>query len=177
LLVYRALLAADPNDEESLAGAAQATFELGQYATALEYFDRLPRERREQPDLANRFDVTRQILAADPFLFGLSAEVRARRAANALSLAQTRAENCLRQPGRSLEQPLPQGDLQRIYQQGKNLQQDWAPRYLERFPDRLDAAMTYVFAVENAAADSCGEPQGEDRTLLLLGRSRSVVNQ
>jgi len=177
LHVYRALLAADPNDEESLADAAQATFELGQYATALEYFDRLPRERREQPNLANRFDVTRQILAADPFLFGLSAEVRARRAANALSLAQTRAENCLRQPGRSLEQPLPQGDLQRIYQQGKNLQQDWAPRYLERFPDRLDAAMTYVFAVENAAADSCGEPQGEDRTLLLLGRSRSVVNQ
>ena len=51
--VYHALLAADPNDDESLAGAAQAAFELGQYVTAMQYFDRLPRERREQPDLAN----------------------------------------------------------------------------------------------------------------------------
>jgi tetratricopeptide (TPR) repeat protein len=175
--VYHTSLAADPNDEESLAGAAQAAFELGQYAMGMEYFARLSRERREQPDLVNRFDVTRQILAADPFVSGLSAEVRAQRAANALALAQTRAENCARQTGQSLEQTPPQSDLQRLYQQGKNLQQDWAPRYLERFPDRLDAAMAYVFEVENAAANICGEPQGEDRALWLLGRSRSVVNQ
>jgi tetratricopeptide (TPR) repeat protein len=175
--VYHTLLAADPNDEESLAGAAQAALELGQYAMAMEYFDRLPRQRREQPDLASRFDITRQILAADPFLSGLSAEVRAQRAANALALAQTRAENCARQTGLSLEQTPPQRDLQRFYQQAKNFQQDWAPRYLERFPDRLDAAMAYVFEVENAAANICGEPQGDDRALWLLGRSRLVVNQ
>ena len=77
--VYHTLLATDPNDEESLAGAAQAAFELGQYATAMEYFDRLPRERREAPDLLYRYDMTRRIFAADPFLSGLSAEVRAQR--------------------------------------------------------------------------------------------------
>ena len=54
-------------------------FELGQYITAMEYFDRLPRERREQPDLANLFTMTSRILAMDPFLSGLSAEVRAQR--------------------------------------------------------------------------------------------------
>jgi hypothetical protein len=143
---------------------------------AMEYFDRLPRERREQPDFANRFDMTRQILAADPFLSGLTAEVRAQRVANALALAQTRAENCARQTGQSLEQAPPRTDLQRVYQQGKNVQRDWTPRYLERFPDRLDAAMAYVFSVENAAATACGEPQGDDRALWLLGPSRSVVN-
>jgi tetratricopeptide (TPR) repeat protein len=175
--VYHTLLAADPNDEEPLAGAAQAAFELGQYALAMEYFDRVPRERREQPDLANRFDMTRQILAVDPYFSGLSAEVRAQRVANALALAQTRAENCARRTGQSLEQTPPRTELQRLYQQAKNLQQDWTPRYLERFPDRLDAAMTYVFAVENAAANACGEPQGDDRALWMLGRSRSVVNR
>lgn len=174
--MYRTLLAADPNAEDSLAGASHAAFELGQYVTAMQYFDRLPRQRREQADLLQRFEMTGRILAADPFLSGLSAEVRAQRAANALSLVQTRAENCARQTGQSLEQTPPRTDLQRVYQQAKDLQPDWTPRYLERFPDRLDAAMAYVFSVENAAAAACGEPPSDDRALWLLGRSRSVVN-
>jgi tetratricopeptide (TPR) repeat protein len=173
----RTLLAADRNDQESLAGAAQAAFQLGQYITAMEYFDQLPRERREQPDLANLFEMAGRIPAVDPFLSGLSAEVRTQRAANALALAQTRAEACASQTGQSLEQTPPRTDLQRVYQQSKSLQQDWTPRYLQRFPDRLDAAMTYVFGVENAAAIACGEPQGDDRALWLLGRSRSAVNR
>jgi hypothetical protein len=177
LEVNRTLLAVDPSAEDSLAGAGEAAFELAQYVTAMQYFDRLPRERREQPDLANLFEMTGRILAADPFLSSLSAEVRAQRAANALALAQTRAENCARQTGQSLDQTTPRTDLQRVYQQAKDLQQDWTPRYLERFPDRLNAAMAYVFSVENAAAAECGEPQGDDRALWLLGRSRSVVNQ
>ncbi|MGD0427229.1 MAG: tetratricopeptide repeat protein [Candidatus Acidiferrales bacterium] len=175
--VYRTLLAAAPNDEELLAGAAQCAFELGQYVAAMEYFDRLPRDGREARELAYRYDVTRRIFAADPFLSGLSAGVRVQRVANALSLAQTRAENCARQTGQSLEDTPPRTDLQRIYQQGKDLQQDWAPRYLQRFPDRLDAAMAYVFSIETATAAACGEPQGDDRALWLLGRSRSVVNR
>jgi tetratricopeptide (TPR) repeat protein len=174
---FRTLLAADPNDEDSAAGAGEAAFELGQYVTAMQYFDRLPRERREQPDLANLFAMAGRIFAMDPFLSGLSAEVRAQRAASALALTQTRAENCAQQTGEALEQTPPKTELQRVYEQGKDLQQDWSPRYLERFPDRLDAAMGYVFAVENAAANACGEPQGDDRALWLLGRSRSVVNR
>jgi hypothetical protein len=176
LEVDRALLAADANDAESLAGAAQCAFELAQYVTAMEYFDRLPPEWREAPDLAYRYDMTRRIFAADPFLSGLSAAARVQRVSNALALAETRAENCARQTGQSLEQAPPRTVLQRVYQQGKDLQQDWIPRYLERFPDRLDAAMAYVFSVENAAA-ACGEPQGDDRALWLLDRSRSVVNR
>jgi tetratricopeptide (TPR) repeat protein len=175
--LYRTLLAIDRNDQESLAGAAQAAFQLGQYITAMEYFNQLPQGRREQPDLASLFAMTSRILAMDPFLSGLSAEVRARRAANALELAQTRAENCARQAGQPLEETPPKTELQRLYAQAKDLQQDWTPRYLERFPDRLDAAMGYVFAVQNAAAKACGEPQGDDRALWLLGRTRSVVNR
>jgi len=175
--VCRTLLAADRNDQECLAGSAQAAFQLAQYITAMEYFDQLPRERREQPDLVNLFIMAGRILWVDPFLSGLSTEVRAQRAAKALAMAQTRAEACARQTGQSLEQTPPRTDLQRVYQQGKDLQQDWTPRYLQRFPDRLDAAMAYVFGVENAAAAACGEPQGDDHALWLLGRSRSVVNQ
>ncbi len=172
----RTVLAANRSDQECLAGGALAAFQLDEYVTAMEYFDQLPRERREQPDLIQLFEMTGRILAADPFLSGLSAAVRAQRAAHALALAQERAETCARQTGQSLDQTPPRTDLQRVYQPTKDLQQDWTPRYLERFPDRLDAAMAYVFGVENAAAAACGEAQGDDRALWLLGRSRSVVN-
>jgi tetratricopeptide (TPR) repeat protein len=175
--LYRTVLAADRNDQESLAGVAEAAFELGQYITAMEYFDRLPAEKWQQPELVTRYDMAKRIHAADPFLAGLSTEARAQRVANALALAQTRMEACARQTGESLEQITPQTDLQRLYEQGQTLQKDWTLRYLERFPDRLDAAMAYIFSVENAAAAACGEPQGDDRALWLLGRSRSVVNR
>jgi tetratricopeptide (TPR) repeat protein len=173
----RTVLAADRSDQECQAGAALAAFQLDQDVTAMEFFDQLPRERREQPDLAEPFEMTGRILAADPFLSGLSAEVRAQRAANALAMVQTRAESCAREIGQSLDQTPPGTNLQRVYQQGRDSQQDWTPRDLQRFPDRLDAAMAYVFGVENAAAAACGEPQGDDRALWLLGRSRSAVNR
>jgi thioredoxin-like negative regulator of GroEL len=175
--LYRTVLAADRNDEESQAGAAEAAFELGQYITAMEYFDRLPPEKRQQPELVTRYEMAKRIYEADPFLAELSAEARAQRVANALALAQAGMEACARQTGESLEQIAPQTDLQRLYEQGKTLQKDWTLRYLERFPDRMDAAMAHVFSAENAAAAACGEPQGDDRALWLLGRSRSAVNR
>jgi hypothetical protein len=57
------------------------------------------------------------------------------------------------------------------------MQTDWSQSNLERYPERLDTAMDFVFAVESATASTCGEPQGDDRTLWLLGRSGSVVNR
>jgi hypothetical protein len=57
------------------------------------------------------------------------------------------------------------------------MQTDWSQSNLERYPERLDAAMEFVFRLENAGAASCGDPQGDDRALWLLGRSGSVVNR
>jgi tetratricopeptide (TPR) repeat protein len=173
----RTLLAADRNDEEPLAGAAEAAFELGRYITAMEFFERLPRERREAPDLAYRYDMTSRIVALDPFLPELSAEAAARRVTNALALAQTRAETCAQQSGLSLEETPPRTDLQRLNEQSQAMQKDWTGRSLQRFPDHVDAAMTHVFSVENAAAAACGEPQGDDRALWMLGHSRLAVNR
>ena len=54
---------------------------------------------------------------------------------------------------------------------------DWGLRDLQKFPDRVDAAMQTAFDLENAAAKTCKEPQGDDRALWLLGRSRSAVGR
>ncbi|MGA7624117.1 MAG: tetratricopeptide repeat protein [Candidatus Acidiferrales bacterium] len=175
--VYREVLAADGNDEEAVAGAAQAAFELGQYSEAMQYFDRLPRERREAPDIAALYDITRRVLALDPFLSGLSKQVRAQRAVQAVVLAQARLEKCASQNQPSLQQTPPRTDLQKLFAQFQSAQADWTLRNLEHFPERLDAAMAFVFNAENAAAAECGEAENDDRALGLLGRSRSMVNR
>lgn len=174
---FRTLLAADPKDEDSLAGAGQSAFELGQYAAALEDFDRLTAERRAQPDIASSFEMSRQVLAADPFLPGLSAEVRAQRGESALTLAQTQIQNCTRENGESLQETPPRSDLQKLYARGQDMQALWSQRNLEKFPEQLDAAMGFVFDVESTVAKACGEPRGDERALWLLGRRRQVVNR
>ncbi|MFY9804662.1 MAG: tetratricopeptide repeat protein [Candidatus Acidiferrales bacterium] len=175
--LYRNLLAADHYDEEALTGAAKTAFELGQYSEALQYFNRLPRERIGAADIAGPYDMSRRVLAADPFRSGLPAKEKAQRATDALTLAQTRLQNCARDGGQSLLETPPRTDLQILWAQLQRMQMDWNQRNLERYPERLDAAMEFVFSVENVAAISCGEPQGDDRALWLLGRSRSVVNR
>jgi tetratricopeptide (TPR) repeat protein len=175
--IYHKVLDVDRDDQEALAGAGVSAFELRQYAEALQDFDRLPVEQRDSGDVASAFDMSRRVLAVDPFLSGLSAEVRAQRAVAALSLAQTRFETCARQDGESLQETPPRTDLQKLAAQLQATQSDWNLRNLERFPERLDAAMGFVFNVENAATAACGEAQNDDRALWLLGHSRSMVNR
>jgi tetratricopeptide (TPR) repeat protein len=174
---YRSLLEANPKDEASLAGASQSAFELGQYAVAMENFDHLTPERRAQPDIAGSFEMSRRVLAANPFSSGLSAEVRAQRGQSALTLALTQIQNCTRENGESLQETTPRTDLQKLFARGQNMQTVWSQRNLQKFPEQLDAAMAFVFDVENAVAKTCGEPQGDDRALWLLGRSLQVVNR
>jgi tetratricopeptide (TPR) repeat protein len=175
--VYRDVLAADRYDEEALAGAAKAAFELGHYSEAMEYFNRLSRERRDAPDIAASYDTSRRVLAVDPFLAGLPAKVKAQRAADDLVTAQARLQNCARQNGESLQETSPRTNLQVFWARLQHMQTDWSQSNLERYPERLDAAMDFVFAVESAIATTCGEPQGDDRALWLLGHSGSVVNR
>ncbi len=67
----------------------------GQYATARDYFFKLPAERRAAPDVAGMLATAHLVLAADPYLSGLSVKDRALRAENAVTIATARAQSCL----------------------------------------------------------------------------------
>jgi hypothetical protein len=41
---------------------------------------------------------------------------------------------------------------------------------MQRDPDLLSQVMGLVFETENATAQACGEPQGQDLALLLIAR-------
>src|ERR1700684_4488899 len=55
--LYRSLLQVDRYDEEALAGAGRAAFELGEFSAAIEDFNRLSPERREQAGVAAGLEV------------------------------------------------------------------------------------------------------------------------
>jgi hypothetical protein len=171
------VLSSDRRDEEAIAGAGLAAFELGEFADALDDFNRLSPERRAQPEIARAYEMAHRSLAMSPYLGGLSEQVRAQRAENALSLAQARAQSCARQLGISLLETPPRTELQITYATAQTMGDNWNLRNLRDFPDRLEAAMQTAFSIENAAAKECGEPQGDDRALWLLGRSRNMVNR
>jgi tetratricopeptide (TPR) repeat protein len=174
--VYRSLLAANRFDEEAIAGAGRAAFELGEFAEAVEDFNRLSPERLRQPDVAEAHEMAHRVLALSPYQSGISAEVRAQRAENALALAEARAQKCASQSGTSLQETPPRTELQIAYATSQAMALTWRLRDLQRFPDRLDAAMRTVFDLENAATSACGETSGDDQALWLLGRSRILVS-
>ena len=174
--IFRSLLATDRTNPNYLQGAGTVAFQLGQYGVAREYFEKVPPDLRIAPDVAHMLDVSHQVLAANPYLSGLSSADRVRRAENAISAATARAQACIQTRTGTPHSAGVQGaltEMQLNVEQFQRMLKDWSAHNLGSFPDRLDAAMTAVFDTESAATVACGEPQGTDRALWLLGKSRA----
>jgi tetratricopeptide (TPR) repeat protein len=174
---FRTVLYANPNDEDALLGAATSAFNLGQYSAALDYFDRLPEKDRNSPEVAEMYKTTQQINEMNPFLPDLSHGAKARRAASALFLATARLQQCASQVGQSLTTTPRQSQLQKAFVESKELAADESWQSIAKHPETVDVVMSHAFEMENAAVAACGEPEGADRALWLLGRSRGVSAQ
>jgi Flp pilus assembly protein TadD len=170
---FQTLLSHDPHDEDGLAGAATAAFQLGQYPEAEEYLQRLPREKLADPELARMHEVSRSVLSLNPFEPGLSADEKAKRTAKAIVLAEARATACERQNGGTPSPRVPASSLTSALATSNQNAADWTERNLRKYPERIDPAMSSVFEMEDAAAGLCGEPQGANYALWLIRRSRA----
>jgi tetratricopeptide (TPR) repeat protein len=170
---FQTLLSHDRHDEDALAGAATAAFQLGQYLQARDYLERLPRQKLEDPKLARMYEVSRKVVSLNPFAPGLSIDEKAKRTAEALAIAQARAFACERQNGSTSSGTSSTSALDAALSTSNQNSADWTERNLRKYPERIEPAMSAVFEIENTAADRCGEPQGADYALWLIGRSRS----
>lgn len=175
LSAFRFVLAVDPRDADALKGEGTAAFQLDQYAQAMQYFERLPHDRAADPQIRQMIETSRQILDADPYHPGIPAEVRAERTSSALAVAESRVQKCASSRGISLTDSAPKSDLQTAYATSQQKKTDWSERRLRMFPDRVDAAMSMAFRLEDLATQACGAPQGKDSALWLLGRSRGAI--
>lgn len=175
LSVFRPMAIGDRANPDAIVGAGTAAFNLAQYAAARDYFFKLPPERRAAPDVAGMLATAHLVLAADPYLSGLTTKDRALRAENAVTTAAARAQTCLATNPRSTPNgPVARAvtQLQQNSAEFERMQKDWSEHNLGSFPDRLEDAMSLAFSTENAAATACGEPHGNDRPIWLLGRTR-----
>jgi tetratricopeptide (TPR) repeat protein len=172
LEVFRTILSANASDEDALLGAATSAFNLGQYGAALDYFDRRPEKEGDASGVAEMYKTAQQINEMNAFLPGLSREAKARRAANDLFLATARLQQCAGQVGQSLTATPPQSQLQKAFAESKELTADQSWQNIAKHPETVDEVIGHAFEMENAAAAVCGEAEGADRALWLLGRSR-----
>jgi tetratricopeptide (TPR) repeat protein len=170
---FQTLLSHDPQDEDALAGAATAAFQLAQYSQAEEYFERLPHEKLATTDLAKMHEVSKDVVALNPFAPGLSTDDKAKRTAEAIAVAQARASACERQKGGSSSPGASTSAFASAMARSNQNSVDWTVRNLRKYPERIEPAMSSVFEMEDAAAGQCGEPQGADYALWLIGRIRA----
>src|SRR6201987_5130982 len=170
---FQTVLSHDPRDEDALAGAATAAFQLAQYSQAEEYLQRLPREKLADPELARMRETSRSVLSLNPFAPGLSTDEKAKRTAKAIALAQARATACERQSASASSARVPGSSLTSALATSNQNAADWTERNLRKYPERIAPAMSSVFELEDVATGQCGEPQGADYALWLIGRSRA----
>lgn len=172
---FQSVLKFDHRDDDALAGAGTAEFQLGQYAKALGYFEKLPREKVDDSQISPMFEVCRQFVAANPLEEGLSKREKAERTATALAEATARITDCAHQHGESISELSQSSSLdkfQDLAAAGRDNARNWSEVNLELHPDRVNEAMKLVFQMEDAATQSCGEPpMGPDRILWLIGRN------
>lgn len=172
------MLTSDRGDSDAIAGAGRAAFELGKYAEAIGYFDRLSPQERDEQIISEMLETARSVQTADPFLRGLSNTEKAQKTAAALEAAESRVAECARQQGQTLSITATSTPLQQLYATNLKMKSDWSERNLASHTDRIDAAMAQVFQIEDTAAMECGAPQTAlDKALLLLGHNRGEAGQ
>lgn len=173
LTEFRLVLASSRRDPDALAGAGRAEYGLGRYAEAVDYFERLPAKDRQAPEVAEPMSLALEIQAADPFIPRLSTREQVKRTLDALAHAQARIADCAHERGEALSSVPPATTLETLSATNEKMKNEWSERGLQAHPDRVEAAMTLVFEMEDAATQGCAEPQLKaDKALVLIGKSR-----
>jgi tetratricopeptide (TPR) repeat protein len=171
LTEFRAVLATARHDPDALAGAGRAAFGMGEYPQAVGYWTRLPREKREAPDVAQMLQTAQEVESMNALRAGLPASEQARRAAKALSIANARIAACAKQRGATSAPAAgaAPSQLQQLHSTAQKNERVWTESSLARQPDQITAAMAFAFQAEAAAARACGAPRNaSDRALSLI---------
>jgi tetratricopeptide (TPR) repeat protein len=189
---YREVLHYEPSNAPALAGAGEAAYQAGDYATAQRY---LQAALNQNPQDANAHQLlaTADLIARNnPFRSHISDVERNRRIAAAFAQAEKRLTECAQQTGVNLNatssnptpSPNPSPAASPAPPALASLQARWTTTKPEldrlRSPaetDLPDAIMDLVFQIEQQTASACGRPQGLDLAFLLISQKREAAVQ
>jgi tetratricopeptide (TPR) repeat protein len=162
--VLLTVLKENPRDPDALGALGELAFQQRDFATAARYLERAA-ATTDESTVRRDARIARLVLDSNPYQRRLTRTERARRAHQAFASAQARLASCsLTAPGDST--------LDGLRARGEALQHDAAEPHLRADSDAIDAAMEFTFDAEAATAARCGQAEGMDRALQLLGEVR-----
>ncbi len=176
LAQYREVLHFDPANASALAGAGQAAYRSGNYATAQRYLEEGVKTDPQDADSRQLLATADLILRTNPFRSHISDAERNRRITTAFTQAEDRLTACAQQQSIDLKANTasPLASLQSRWTAAKpNLARLRSPAET----DLPDALMDLVFQIEQQTAATCGPPQGTDLALLLISQKREAASQ
>ena len=169
---YDEAIALDKNNVDALTEAGETAFRLGDYRQADRYLKSALELRADAQNTRQLLAVTEMVLSDDPLEPHLTKGERHRRLLLGFEQARQRLESCLGQT------PDSQGsaELAPLKEQALALESKL------RSNSPPDSELTrsgaeLVYKIEQAASARCGEAQGLDQALLLIGQKHSGVQQ
>lgn len=173
---YEEVLHGDPGNVAALAGAGQAAYQSGNYASAQHYLQEAVRANPQDADSRELLATTEEVLRANPFQSHISDAERNRRIAAALAQSEKRLSECAEQSeaNRSAESASALSSLKARWNAARGeLPHLRAPGET----DMPDAIMDVVFQIEQETASLCGAPRGLDLALLLISQKREAASR
>lgn len=179
LAQYEEALRLDPANSAALAGAGEAAYRSGDYATAQRYLQAAVNANPQHDDSRSLLATTDLILRKNPFQSHISDAERNRRITAAFTQAEKRLAECAQQTGVDLKATTtpaasPLASLQSLWTEAKP---DLTRLRSPAETDLPDAIMDVVFQIEKLTAATCGQPQGIDLALLLISQQREAASQ
>jgi tetratricopeptide (TPR) repeat protein len=179
LAQYREVLRFDPTNRSALAGAGEAAYNSGNYATAQHYLEAAVKAEPEDANSRQLLATADLVLRTNPFHSHISDAERNRRIAAAFARAQTRLGECAEKGGINLSASgnAPASPLAALQARWTAEKPDLRKLRLPAESALPDTIMDVVFAIEQQTAAICGTPQGSDLALLLISQKREAASQ
>lgn len=163
LPLFQSSLKLDRSHAAALAGAGEASFQLGDYAAARRYWQRAP---DLAPSLRNLQHVAELVLANDPQSARLTEAQRTQRLIADVEATLQHLNACSGSP----ETFVP------LRGEGESLQGSLKPRGVLHDPAAIDSALDWVYRAQTAVTRACGSSPLQRALLLLSRRAGGQLN-
>lgn len=172
---FRSALTVEHPPKDALRGAGLAAYQIGEFQQAERYLDRARRLGNKDADVSHALDISRMVTSADPYAPLLGEAERRDRAQRDFERAFGRLQSCAKSRGIDLfAKGAQQSELVTLGIQAKALEPQLTDQNIRQHPGQIDVAMNLVFVTEDAVTTECGEPQGMDEALTLIGKFHGV---
>lgn len=166
LAAFRVMLHADPHNEQALAGAGTAAFDLGNYAMAERFLRAALEQNLGDRNSAELLETTEQVLRLDPFQRQISDANRDRAVEGAFETVGQRLKSC----PVAANMPLSAGAPETLGQEWQRLMPEVTERAMRRNQDIVNESMNLAYAIERQASTTCGAGTPADAALLLISK-------